>query len=289
MPMNDRSKATQRIAFLGIAANALLLCGKLIVGYAARSQAMIADGFNSAGDVFSSFMTLLGSKVGERPSDEDHPFGHGKAEYIFAFVISLSLILVAVTTFGGALTTLIQGEEFSFSIPLIGVAGATILIKLGLFLFADRFAKRYNSLLIRANAEDHRNDMFLTSGTVIGILCGLAGWMWVDGVIGMLISIWIAFTGFKILKSAYMVLLDTGVKRDFVNHLREDILNVQGVDHIDSILTSPVGAKHVVIVKASVDGNLTVHQSHAIAKQIELDILRDHENVADVIVHINPV
>ena len=287
--MNDRSKATKQIALLGIAANAFLLCGKLAVGYVARSQAMIADGFNSAGDVFSSFMTLLGSKVGERPKDEDHPFGHGKAEYIFAFVISLSLILVAGTTFYGALATLIHGSEFSFSIPLIAVAGATILIKLGLFLFANRFASRYNSLLIRANAEDHRNDVFLTAGTVIGILCGVGGWMWVDGVIGMLISLWIAYSGFKILKSAYMVLLDTGVNRDFVNHLDEDIRKIQGVDHIDSILTSPIGSKHVVIAKVSVDGNLTVHQSHAIAKQIELDILRDHDNVADVIVHINPV
>lgn len=111
----DRFQLTKRVAVLGIAANILLLVLKLSVGLVSRSQAMIADGFNSAGDVFASVMTFMGNRISSKPEDETHPYGHGKAEYIFSMIISFSLLLVAYKILQNSLNAIIRHNTFIFS------------------------------------------------------------------------------------------------------------------------------------------------------------------------------
>ena len=126
--MSDRHGTIKRVALWGICINILLLALKLTVGFAARSQAMIADGFNSAGDVFASFMTYLGNRISSRPEDSKHPYGHGKAEYIFSMIISFSLVLIAYTVFKGALDAILENERAAFSWGLVIVALSTICL-----------------------------------------------------------------------------------------------------------------------------------------------------------------
>lgn len=284
----QREKATSLVAAIGIIANAVLLLAKLAVGFAFQSSGMISDGLNSAGDVFSSSMTLIGSKISARPRDEGHPYGHGKAEHIFSFFISLSLLFVAVSSFWGSLRALLSGSDFTFSWLLIATSVFTIATKAGLYFYAGGKARQYNSLLIKANSYDHRNDVLLTGGTLVGIICGAIGLLWVDGLVGMLISLWIGWSGLVVFREAFHVLMDGGVNKGFQKHLTEDILAVEGVDHIDVIRTTPIGMNHLVIVEISVDRELTVGESHSIAERVEQCILADHDDIAEVIVHINP-
>jgi len=283
----DRHKITKRIALLGIAANILLLILKLIVGFISRSQAMMADGFNSAGDVFASAMTYTGNKISERPEDQSHPYGHGKAEYIFSMIISFSLLLVAYKVFRSSLDAILHRETFLFSWWLVATAVFTVAIKLSLFIYTKRAGQRNDSLLILANSEDHRNDVFVTSSTLLGIILGTFGIFWVDGVVGIGISLWIAYTGLRVFRSSYHVLMDRNVDNRKKDEILAAIGQVEGIDHVDDVIAKPVGVNYIIIVKVSVPGNMTVNRSHSIAAQIK-ERLKRIKKVSDVVVHINP-
>lgn len=283
----DRYQLTKRIALMGMAANVFLLAAKLTVGFISRSQAMIADGFNSAGDVFASAMTFVGNKISSKPGDVDHPYGHGKAEYIFSMVISFSLLLVAYKIFQSSLDSIRNREALVFSWWLVGIALLTILLKFCLFIYTRKAGKRENNLLILANAEDHRNDVFVTSSTLLGILLGSFGIYWFDGVVGIGISLWIAFTGVRIFRSSYYVLMDTNIDKVLKEDIEQTILSIRGVDHIDSISAKPIGINFIIIVKVSVNGEMTVNESHSIAADIK-EKIKECKNVSDVVVHINP-
>jgi len=283
----DRFKTTKRVAVLGIVANLILLTIKLFAGFFSRSQAMIADGFNSAGDVFASIMTLVGNSIASRPEDSDHPYGHGKAEYIFSMIISLSLMFVSFTIFKSALSSILNKSTFKASWFLIAVAIITIVVKLSLFIYTNRVGKTLNNLLVLANSEDHRNDMFVTSGTIFGIVMGSFGVTWVDGVVGICISIWIFYTGIRIFISSFRVLMDTNMDPTLKDNTFKLVEHINGVDHIDSINAKPVGAGFIMLIKVSVDGEMSVNESHKISAEIKAQV-KDIKDVKDAVVHINP-
>ena len=283
----QRNERIQQVAVAGISGNVLLLAAKLSVGFLTGSQTMIADGLNSAGDVFASVMTYIGNHISAQPEDEDHPYGHGKAEYIFSMIISFSLMLVAFGIFQSSLNTIMNGSIFTYSLWLPVVAIGTILMKLALYFFANRIGKEYNSLLAMANAEDHRNDVFITGLTLVSILAGFFGITMIDSIGGIIIAFWIAFTGFKIFASAYEVLMDTNVDESLLEELVETIEQIEGVDHIDAVNAKPVGLNFLLIVKVSIDAHITVYEGHEIAQQVR-HILEQLDHVEEVVVHVNP-
>lgn len=283
----NRNKEITTVAILGIIGNILLLIGKLTVGFISKSQAMIADGLNSAGDVFASFMTYIGNKISSKPGDKDHPYGHGKAEYIFSMIISFSLLLVAFTIFRNAYNSLTLNESFTYSVWLIVVAVGTIVLKLLLFIYANDVGKKHNSLLAIANAHDHRNDVFISSLTLISVISGYYNIRFVDGVAGILIAFWIAYTGIQIFNGAYTVLMDTNISPRLMKEMASMLVEIPGVDHIDAIISKPIGLNFLLIVKVSVDANLTVYEGHQISDKIKATFMNlDH--IDDVVVHINP-
>ncbi|MBE5819626.1 MAG: cation transporter [Clostridiales bacterium] len=166
----DRFKKIKTAGILGIIGNIFLLVIKGIVGLTSNSQAMIADSLNSAGDIFASLMTFIGNKIASKPGDEDHNFGHGKSEYIFSLLISISMIIVAIKLLIDAITSLVLKNELKYSIYLVIVCIITILIKLGLFIYTHRLNKKLNNILLKANSKDHFNDCIITSFTLISVL-----------------------------------------------------------------------------------------------------------------------
>lgn len=284
--MNRHSKINQ-VALSGLFGNIILLCAKITIGLSTKSQSMLADGLNSAGDVFASTMTYIGNKISQKPGDSDHPYGHGKAEYIFSMIISFSLLMVAFSIFRSALNALIDRTSFTYSIWLLVVGLGTIAVKISLYLFASKVGKRFNSLLAMANAEDHRNDVFITLLTLISIFSGYLGIYFIDSIGGIIIAFWIAFSGFKIFTSSYNVLMDTNVDDSFIDEISQMVENIEGIDHIDAIHAKPVGLNFLLIVKVSIDAHITVYKGHQIAHEVRI-ALEKLENVEEVIVHVNP-
>lgn len=285
--MTERTRAVKRVSVFGFLANLFLLIAKFAIGFMTGSQAMIADGFNSAGDVFASIMTYLGNYISSQPDDIDHPYGHGKAEYVFSFIISFSFLFVSYFILKSGIESLIQVRSVEYSIGLVIVAGITILMKIYLYLFSKKVGKKYHSLLAVANSEDHRNDLFITSLTFLSIICSYFQLTYVDAVVGILIAIWIAFTGIRIFLASYNVLMDQTLDLTIVAEIKSAILQVEGVDHLDTVVALPIGPKFLILTKVSVDGNLSVTEGHDIAVAVKALIMQ-YDEVSDVMVHINP-
>ena len=142
----ERFKSVKLASMLGIIGNLFLLIIKGIIGFITKSQAMIADAFNSAGDIFSSLMTFIGNKIASKPSDDDHNLGHGKAEYIYSMLISIVMILMSLFVFKDSLSSIIYRKTYDFSIWLVVVCLITIFVKFCLFIYTNFLYKKHNNL-----------------------------------------------------------------------------------------------------------------------------------------------
>lgn len=283
----DKSVKAKSVGMIGMICNFILLCLKFVTGFLFSSHALMADAINSFGDVFSSLVTFIGGKIASKPEDSKHEFGHGKAEFIASFLIGIFMIIVSVDTLKGSIESIYYAEKFSKSIFLIIVPIFTIIIKLSMYIYVLRIARNTKSLLINANADDHKNDIILSFGVLIGILSGYFGMYYIDGIVGIIISFVIMITGVKITKEAYEILIDKCIDTTELDKIKGEILKFEGIRHIDSIKSKPTGNTHMIILKISVDPNMSVKTSHKIAGQIR-ERLRENELVYDTVVHINP-
>ena len=284
----ERFKLTKIAGIYGIIGNIFLLIIKAIVGFVFKSQAMIADSFNSAGDIFASLMTFIGNKISSVPSDEDHNFGHGKAEYIFSMFIGLSMIFVAAKLFYDSIKTLVLGSNLQFSWFLVLVCILTIIIKLCLYLYTKKASKLCKNILLESNMKDHRNDCIVTSFTLISVLLTLCGIYWFDGIVGIGISIWIGYTGISIFMESYNVLMDISVNEKTKDLILNIINSYKEVKKIDNISSAPVGSKYMIFITICLDGNLTTFESHSLANNIEESVSK-LPDIYKTIVHVEPV
>lgn len=283
-----REDSIKRVGIVGIIGNIILLIIKFSVGFICHSQSMLADAANSAGDIFASLMTTIGNKIAKVPKDKDHNFGHGKAEYLFSMFISISMMSVSFKLLWDSTNSLIFGSSFVFSIFLVIVCIITIIVKFSLFLYTKKLYKFHDSILIKSSMQDHRNDCIVTLCTLVSILFGLYGVFWVDGIVGIMISIWIFYSGSKIFIEAYNILMDTSVDEATKDMILELSHTYDNIKSIKNIASTPVGYKYIVFVTICVDGNISTFQSHKLADDLENDI-KKLDKIYDVIVHVEPV
>ena len=284
----DRFKAAKLSGITGILGNIFLLIIKGSVGLVSGSQAMIADAANSAADIFASFMTFIGSKIASEPGDENHNFGHGKAEYIFSLFISLSMVAVAIKLLKDAINSLFFGSVLQFSWWLVTVCIITIITKFCLFLYTNRLLKKYNNILIEATSKDHRNDCIVTTFTLTSILFSLKGIYWLDGIVGIGISIWIFYTGIKIFIESFNILMDVSIDSNTKDIILSLAHNYKEIKRVENLYSTPSGYKYIIVLTILVDGNMSTFDSHNLADNLEKDISK-LDKIANVIVHVNPI
>ena len=248
---------------------------------------MIADSFNSAGDIFASLMTFIGNRIASAPKDEDHNFGHGKAEYIFSMFISIAMMLVSCKLFLDSFLSLISGDQVQFSWFLVIVCIVTIITKLALYLYTHNANKKYRNILLEANMKDHRNDCIITTFTLISVFLSLFGIYWFDGLVGMGISLWICYTGITIFVESYNVLMDISIDDKTKDSILKIAQTYKDIKNVKEISSTPVGEKHVVFITIGVDGNLSTFESHELADNLEKSVT-NLDNVYKTIVHVEP-
>ena len=285
----NRFKSTKLASILGILGNIFLMIIKGIVAILTGSQAMIADAFNSAGDIFSSLMTYIGNKISSKPRDDDHNLGHGKAEYIYSMLISISMILMAFIILKDSFVSLIKGKTYDFSIWLIVVCITTIIVKFLLYIYTNKVYKKYNNLLVKANSKDHFNDMIVTSVNLISCLLSLKGIYFLDGVVGIIISLWIMYTSIKLFIESYNVLMDKSISIETKNEVYEIIDRHKEIKKVIHFNSTPVGYKYQISFTIYVDGNLSTFESHDIANKLEKEIVKEIDEIYLVIIHVNPI
>lgn len=285
----DRFQITKKTSILGMIGNIFLLIIKVIVGFISNSQAMIADAFNSGTDILSSIMTYIGNKVSSKEPDEDHNLGHGKAEYIYSMLISVTMFILGMEILTNSIKSIFVGNNYNFTYWLIIVCVITIIVKLILFIYTDRIAKKYNSLLVKANSKDHRNDCFLTGFNLLASILSFYGIVIVDSIVGIFIAIWIIYTGFTIFKSSYDILMDKTID----DEIKEKVMNIIKLHHevlkVNHFNATPVGYRYQISFTIFVDGNLSTFKSHEIADSLEDEIDEKIPEIYLTVIHVNPV
>ena len=281
---NDIKKA----GLAGIFGNIFLLIIKATIGFITHSQSMIADSVNSASDIIASLMTFIGNKISSEPKDKDHNFGHGKAEYIFSLFISITMIVVSLKILIDSASSLINKTYFEFSWILIIVCIITIITKFILYLYTKKLYKKYDNILLKSNFKDHKNDCMVTTCTLISIIFGLFGIYWVDGLVGIGISIWILLTGIGIFLESYNVLMDVSLDEKTKETIMELVKSHQDIKNCYNLYTAPVGYKYLVVFTIAVDGDMTTYDSHKLANHLEKDIEK-LDKVDKAVIHVHPV
>lgn len=284
--MKNKYKNIKIASILGMIFNIILAIMKGIVGFFTMSQAMIADFYNSFSDVFSSLMTFIGNHISSKPRDKDHNLGHGKAEYIFSFVIALVSIQLGISIFK---SSLFDNTIIKFSWLLIIVNILTIVVKMGLFIYTNRISKKYNNILMLANSLDHRNDVLVTSFNLLSSVLLYFGISYIDRIVGFGIGIWIIVQGVQILITSYNVLMDKSLD----DSLKYEIINLvkshKEVKRLNHFNATPIGYRYQISFTIFVDGNLTTFESHEIANHLEEEIHEKFKDIYLTVIHVNPM
>ena len=284
--MKKKYKSIKTASIFGIVFNVILAIMKGIVGFFTMSQAMIADFYNSFSDVFSSLMTFIGNHISSKPRDNDHNLGHGKAEYIFSFVIALVSIQLGISIIR---SSLFESNIVKFSWFLIIVNIITIIIKTGLFIYTNKLSKKYNNILMKANSYDHRNDVLVTSFNLVSSILLYYGISYIDRIVGLGIGVWIILQGVQILITSYNVLMDKCLDDDVKNEIINFVKSHKEVKKINHFNATPIGYRYQISFTILVDGNLTTFESHEIANYLEEEIHDRFKDIYLTVIHVNPM
>ncbi len=286
--VDNKSNVTAKVGLVGILGNLFLFIIKIIVAVMSKSQAMLADSINSGTDILSSLMTLIGGKLAAEAPDKGHNYGHAKAEYVFSLIISLIMGYLAIKIAWDGAVSLIDKNVFEISWYLILGCVITMITKFFLYIYTHKIGEKNEDILILANAQDHKNDILVTASVLIGVIAAIFKIYWLDGVIAICIATRIFYVAIDFFVQSYTVLIDRSMDDVEIKEIESIIKTYKNIDHIDKITSKSTGKSFIVIVKVSVDGNMTVNESHKIAGKLKSDIMK-LKNVYDVVVHINPV
>ncbi len=286
--VDKKSNVTAKVGLVGILGNLFLFIIKIIVAVMSKSQAMLADSINSGTDILSSLMTLIGGKLAAEAPDKGHNYGHAKAEYVFSLIISLIMGYLAIKIAWDGAVSLIDKNVFEISWYLILVCIITMVTKFLLYLYTHKIGEKNDDILILANAQDHKNDILVTASVLVGVIAAIFKIYWLDGIIAICIATRIFYVAIDFFVQSYTVLIDRSMDDVEIKEIESIIKTYKNIDHIDRITSKSTGKSFIVIVKVSVDGNMTVNESHQIAGKLKADIMK-LKNVYDVVVHINPV
>lgn len=282
-------------AWLGIAGNLLLALAKGLVGWFSGSKALLADAVHSASDVAGSFAVLIGLRAARRPPDEDHPYGHGKAEPIAAIVVSVLLILVGFEIGMSALRSIKAGISAPpHWLAMIAIV-LSIAVKEAMFQYKYRLGKKLSSQALIANAWEHRSDVYSSLAAFVGVGGALAGrWFgrtelyYLDPVASLFVSVLVLYMGYKMIRESVHNTMDHVLHEEDAAELVQTVQRVKGVITVDELRAREHGHYVIVDVKISVNPRITVMEGHDIAKTVKQHLMKRFIHVSDVFIHVNP-
>ncbi|WP_412478792.1 cation diffusion facilitator family transporter [Azonexus sp. IMCC34839] len=285
----ERSAAAQRATWVSVAVNLVMTVAQLVVGWLAHSQSLIAHGLHSFSDLLSDFLVIYASRQSAHPADEAHPYGHARIETAATLVLGISLALIG----GGILWESGLRLQHIEALPAVEysalwVAIATVVSKEGLYRYLIGVAERLRSQLLIANALHTRADAASALVVVVGIGGALLGWAFLDLLAAALMGFMILRMGVELAWGAIKELIDTGLDERQVSSIRECLLATPGVRGLHQLRTRRMAHQALVDAHVQVDSRISVSEGHRIAESARARVLREHPEVLDVLVHIDP-
>ncbi len=288
--MRDATSRSIRWAQAGLLTNALLVLVKFVAGIVGHANALVADAVESSADIFSSLIVWMGLSIAARPADEDHPFGHGKAEPIAAAVVSLMLLGAAVGISIMAIREILRPHHLPAPFTLF-VAAAVIIIKEILYQRVSRVGREVGSTVIAADAWHHRADAVSSLAAFIGIsiaLLGGPGWEAADDWAALVAAILVAVNGVRTLRPAIAGLMDEAPDRTVKQRAMEAAADVEGVRSVENLNVRSSGLGFYVDLHVKADPAMSLEAAHEIAAKVKYAILAAIPNVVNVLVHMEP-
>jgi cation diffusion facilitator family transporter len=277
-------------AGIGMAVNVVLAILKIVTGIMGNSYALIADGIESTADIVSSLVVWTGLKISSLPPDDDHPFGHGKAESIAGIVVALALLAAAVFIGIQSAREIITPHHAPEWFTLL-VLALVIATKETLFRFVFKVGDELTSIAVKGDAWHHRSDAITSAAAFVGIsiaLIGGKGYESADDWAALFACAVILFNGFCIFRAALGEIMDAAVPNPIQKHIRELASFVPGVVQIEKCRIRKSGLGLFVDIHVVVDGDLTVRRGHEIAHEVSRQLKASHLSVQDVVVHVEP-
>jgi len=275
-------------AGLGIFFDLLLGCGKAIVGALSNSVAILADGFNNITDSFSAIISLFGFKLSGQKADKEHPFGHGRFEYISGLLVSVVIIVMSVELFRESLNKVFHPEIPDFSFLAIGTMTVSILAKLYMFYYNTRLSKKLNSVTLKTVAKDSISDCVAMFFIIITALIYNIFGLNLDGYMGLAVSCIIFYTGFTAAKETMTPLLGQPPSKDFVKKVREIVLSHPDILDMHDLMVHDYGPGRLIIsLHAEVPAKGDILELHDVIDNTELEL---HEKLlCQATIHMDPV
>ncbi|MFZ5814047.1 MAG: cation diffusion facilitator family transporter [Bacillota bacterium] len=280
-------ETSQKGAWISIGTYVALTATKLTVGLLSGSQAMTADGLNNATDVLGSVAVLYGLKVAQRPADDDHRYGHERAEAVAALVVATIMGLVSIDVGIGAARSILSPSHAAPDLWSLWVAIGAAAVMLGVYAYNLNLARICGSRALEAAARDNRSDALTSLGAAAGIIGAQFGWTWADPLAGLVVAAMIARTAWQIGREAAHMLMDGFDDLERIRSLRGLVRRVDGVTKVRSLRARHLGNSVSVDVTVAVPCHMSVIEAHAVADRVEA-VLTAEEDVQEVHVHIEP-
>ena len=275
---------------IGVLANALLAAFKGIAGTLGNSYALIADAMESTLDIISSLIVWSGLKIASTPPDDDHPYGHGKAEPLATMVVAVTLIAAAIGIAIQSIREILEPHHAPAPFTLV-VLIVVIITKESLFRFVFKVGREVKSTAVKSDAWHHRSDAITSAAAFIGIsvaLIGGTGYESADDWAAILACGIISFNGCRLLRPAIAEVMDTAPPSEVKAQIRKVASNVQGVVDLEKCYVRKMGFEFYADLHVTVDGELSVRHGHEIAHNVKEAVCLANPRIFDVLVHVEP-
>ena len=283
-----RTKYGTLSSITGIIVNFILSIVKVVIGIISNSMSIISDGLNNLTDAGSSVITMIGFKMSQKKVDNDHPWGHGRMEYISAFIVDILIVLVGIELFKSSVDKIINPTMPDISAVTITILVIAIIAKLWLFVFYNKIAKIINSEAIKGNAYDSISDVISTFVVLLSAIVAKFANISIDGYVSILVSIFILFTGFKALKETVDILLGTKPDPELVEGIEEFTKKYDMIVGIHDMMIHDYGpGRKIVSFHAEIPANSDICMAHDVIDQMEQDIYDEFNCITTI--HMDPI
>ena len=275
-------------SIVGIVCNVILFGAKLLIGLLAGSISVMADAFNNLSDAASSIVGLVGVRMAEKPADKDHPFGHGRIEYISAFIVAFFVIQVGFSLFKTSLGKIFHPDDMAFNWISIVILLMSIGVKLWLALFNRKLGKRINSKVLLATSTDALGDVIATSSTILSmVVYGILA-VNIDGIVGIAVSVVVMFAGVNIAKDTLAPLIGEAIDPKLYQEITNFVESFDGIEGTHDLIIHNYGpSRSMASIHAEVPNDVDIEVSHEIIDQIEREAGRRFGML--LVIHMDPI
>ena len=272
---------------VGIILNFLLFSGKLFAGIITSSISIIADAINNLSDTGSSVITMVGFKLAGRPADSEHPFGHGRIEYIASLFVSALILFMGFELEKGSIEKIINPEDISFNVISLVILGLSLLVKLYIFLYNRKIGSLICSSTMKATALDSLSDCISTGAVIAGLIVFLIWGINIDGYVGVIVGLFIFKTGIESIKESITPLLGEKADEELITDIRETALSFENVTGIHDLIIHNYGVgQNMISFHAEVPAEMEFMEAHEMIDTIENEMKKKYGCVT---IHMDPV